>query len=131
MTLGSGYQTRVGDINYPQVTCVCLTFGACATGGGLQTVQAQYGIKTPSDLFSFSHTRNAARMETDRIGALRTVSARPRGVLATVNEQVQAWEESTGAESGKDSELRNHPRIGIGLPMSNICAKWVPRVRLQ
>ncbi|KAJ8086673.1 putative protein kinase [Marasmius tenuissimus] len=92
-------------------------------GGGLHTIQTQYGIKSPSDLFSFSHTRNSTRMETGRIGALRTVSARPQGVWATVNEQVQAWEEIS-AIPGKDPEIGNHPRIGIGLPMSNIFANY-------
>ncbi|KAG7096918.1 hypothetical protein E1B28_004321 [Marasmius oreades] len=81
-------------------------------GGGLLAVQKRYGIQSPSDLFSFSHVRNSARMEVDRIGALRTVISRPQGVWATVGEQI--------------------PRIGIGLPMSNIFAKWVPaRLFLQ
>ncbi|KAL0574533.1 putative protein kinase [Marasmius crinis-equi] len=94
-------------------------------GGGLHAIQRQYGIKSPSDLFSFSHTRNSARMETDRIGALRTASTRPQGIWGTVNEQIQAWEEFGSPDTAKDPEIGNHPRIGIGLPMSNIFAKKI------
>ena len=94
-------------------------------GGGLLTTQ----IKSPSDLFSFSHVRNASRLEDSRLGALRTVSSSPRGVMATVDEQVGSFKEqqldgpslralSEGSKNGLG--LAAHPRIGIGLPMSNI-----------
>lgn len=103
-------------------------------GGGLCTPDNP--IKTPSDLFSFSHIRNAMRMEGDRLGALRTVSSSPEGVLATVDEQVGKWqntflsqEERHTKRSSDDPELDAgigpHPRIGIGLPMSNIFATCV------
>ncbi|KAF9268008.1 atypical/PDHK/BCKDK protein kinase [Marasmius fiardii PR-910] len=97
-------------------------------GGGLFAIQKQYGIKSPSDLFSFSHVRNSARMEVGRIGALRSVSSRPQGVWATVGEQVQDWQDSPmragNIDIGKHAEIRAHPQIGIGLPMSNIFAKY-------
>ncbi|KAG9218918.1 hypothetical protein CCMSSC00406_0000968 [Pleurotus cornucopiae] len=87
-------------------------------GGGLLTPQNL--IKFPSDLFSFSHIRNAGRMEDARIGALRSASSNPSGVWATVGEQVGRWSTTRGSlpASGKQS------RIGIGLPMSNIYATY-------
>jgi hypothetical protein len=88
-------------------------------GGGLLIPQ----IKSPSALFSFSHVRNATRMENSRLGALRTVSSRPRGVMATVEEQTQP--QSKGPEKGVEQAA--HPKIGIGLPMSNIFATYVFR----
>ncbi|ESK96029.1 pyruvate dehydrogenase [Moniliophthora roreri MCA 2997] len=95
-------------------------------GGGLHSVQSQYQIKSPSDLFSFSHIRNSARMQDDRIGALRSVSSSPHGVWATVNEQVKNWQsrKAESAVTDKHSEVGGHPRIGIGLPMSNIFATY-------
>ncbi|KAF7965981.1 hypothetical protein HWV62_40549 [Athelia sp. TMB] len=96
-------------------------------GGGLTTSH----IKSPSDLFSFSHIRNASRMDDSRLGALRTVSSDPRGVRATVDEQLALWtanQPQTDAQwsEGPDNsiELAIHPRIGIGLPMSNIFATY-------
>ncbi|KIM90835.1 hypothetical protein PILCRDRAFT_94521 [Piloderma croceum F 1598] len=85
-------------------------------GGGLLIPQ----IKSPSDLFSFSHVRNATRMEHSRLGALRTVSSDPRGVKATVEEQVEPQSESPEKGVG----MAASPRIGIGLPMSNIFATY-------
>jgi len=85
-------------------------------GGGLLIPQ----IKSPSDLFSFSHVRNATRMEHSRLGALRTVSSDPRGVKATVKEQVEPQSESPEKGVG----MAASPRIGIGLPMSNIFATY-------
>lgn len=87
-------------------------------------------IKSPSDLFSFSHLRNATRLEDARLGALRTVSSRKQGVRATVDEQIDTWQRPSEArraengtnQGGSPSPL---PRIGIGLPMSNIFAKCV------
>lgn len=55
-------------------------------------------------------------MERSRLGALRSVSS--RGVMATVEEQVEPQAGSPGEGAG----LAAHPRIGIGLPMSNIFA---------
>lgn len=113
-------------------------------GGGLWTPENQ--IKSPSDLFSFSHVRNASRLENSRLGALRTVSARPQGMWATVGEQVGWWRSSNWQSSNSpspfpsphlehldyasdsdsaSSEIEAHAsvgRIGIGLPMSNIFA---------
>ncbi|KAF7332237.1 Protein-serine/threonine kinase [Mycena kentingensis (nom. inval.)] len=93
-------------------------------GGGLVTV------KTPSDLFSFSHLRNAARLEDSKIDALRSVSASPLGIRATVDEQVGRWKEhvrTPAEEPDLDPEVKagvGHSRIGIGLPMSNIFATY-------
>jgi len=102
-------------------------------GGGLCTPDNP--IKTPSDLFSFSHIRNATRMEDDRLGALRTVSSSPEGVRATVGEQVGKWQNTLLSQGERDIERSSHdpeldagvgphPRIGIGLPMSNIFATY-------
>ncbi|KAG6899442.1 hypothetical protein C0993_010279 [Termitomyces sp. T159_Od127] len=104
-------------------------------GGGLFTPQNQ--IKSPSDLFSFSHVRNATRLEDSRIGALRTFSSSPQGIRATVGEQVNRWQtvifseveneiESTSNNPEKEAGVGPHPRIGIGLPMSNIFATCGP-----
>jgi len=89
-------------------------------GGGLSSGS----IQSPSDLFSFSHVRNATRMDDDRLGALRTASS--RGVKATVAEQV--GDETKRSQEGKDPEseagIGPHQRIGLGLPMSNIFATY-------
>lgn len=88
-------------------------------GGGLLTSC----IKSPSDLFSFSHVRNSARMERSRLGALRTVSSHPRGIMATVEEQIGRRRHQKPKHihpETEGAELAMHPRIGIGLPMSNI-----------
>lgn len=67
-------------------------------------------------------------MEDARLGALRTVSSSPRGVMATVDEQLGSWKQqkdtglSMKALQEKSMGLAAHPRIGIGLPMSNIFA---------
>lgn len=88
-------------------------------GGGLLTPQ----IKSPSDLFSFSHLRNSTRMEDSRLGALRSVSSSTHGITATVKEQLMTLSQPTRRESPDRSAP--HPRIGIGLPMSNIFATSV------
>ncbi|KAJ8472383.1 hypothetical protein ONZ45_g16670 [Pleurotus djamor] len=96
-------------------------------GGGLLTPRNL--IKTPSDLFSFSHHRNAKRMEDARIGALRSASSNPQGLSATVGEQVGRWgdlqqgEHANVAPEG-DTGVGPHTRIGIGLPMSNIYSTY-------
>ncbi|KAF8845800.1 alpha-ketoacid dehydrogenase kinase [Paxillus ammoniavirescens] len=93
-------------------------------GGGLFSAS----IQSPSDLFSFSHIRNATRMDDNRLGALRTASS--RGVKATVAEQVGGWQanETERAQVGNDPEreagIAPHQRIGLGLPMSNIFATY-------
>ncbi|KAJ7498894.1 branched-chain alpha-ketoacid dehydrogenase [Mycena latifolia] len=97
-------------------------------GGGLSDTL----VKTPSDLFSFSHVRNATRLQNSRIGALRTVSSSPHGMRATVAEQVGRWQQNLASgnypDVDSDPELKAgmgpHPRIGIGLPMSNIFATY-------
>ena len=68
-------------------------------------------------------------MDDSRLGALRTVSSDPRGVRATVGEQLALWTadqpkpDAQWSEGPENSiELAIHPRIGIGLPMSNIFA---------
>ncbi|KJA30247.1 hypothetical protein HYPSUDRAFT_32389 [Hypholoma sublateritium FD-334 SS-4] len=94
-------------------------------GGGLS--HAQTPISTPSDLFSFSHVRNATRLEDSRIGALRNASQSQEGLRATVAEQLGSWEKARKQEtvdlSAAPSQIL-HPRIGIGLPMSNIFATY-------
>jgi pyruvate dehydrogenase kinase 2/3/4 len=108
---------RISDQGvYEIVLCVVFVVNP-TTGGGLLIPQ----IKSPSDLFSFSHVRNATRMEHSRLGALRTVSSDPRGVKATVEEQVEPQSESPEKGVG----MAASPRIGIGLPMSNIFATYV------
>lgn len=81
-------------------------------------------VSNPADLFSFSHVRNATRLEDSRLGALRTAILSKQGLRATVDEQVGGWQ-GAGAESVngslKSSEIF-HRRIGIGLPMSYIYA---------
>lgn len=81
-------------------------------------------ISNPADLFSFSHIRNTTRLDTSRIGALRTVSSRPQGMKATVDEQVAAWRENDNTENPESKAgVGLHTRLGIGLPMSSIFAK--------
>ena len=81
-------------------------------------------MSKPSDLFSFSHVRNASRLEGSRIGALRTASE--EGLRATVQEQVLHWQKHPGRHaSDREQDVSSTPlqsRIGIGLPMSNIYA---------
>jgi pyruvate dehydrogenase kinase 2/3/4 len=97
----------------------------CHLGGGLRS--AEHNIKAPADLFSFSHIRNAARLEHSRLGALRTMSSKPEGVKATVNEQVDRWQkpaapQDDGTDPERKAGISPHPRLGVGLPMSNIFA---------
>ncbi|KAF7324253.1 Protein-serine/threonine kinase [Mycena sanguinolenta] len=98
-------------------------------GGGLFHTM----VKTPSDLFSFSHLRNAARLQNSRIGALRTLSSSPLGMRATVDEQVDRWQQTLASGNFPNDDVTDpemeagvgpHPRIGIGLPMSNIFATY-------
>ncbi|KAI0092427.1 alpha-ketoacid dehydrogenase kinase [Irpex rosettiformis] len=87
-------------------------------GGGLLLPQ----IKSPSDLFSFSHLRNSTRMEHSRLGALRSVSSSTKGITATVKEQLGSMSQPTTRE--RPDRTAPYPRIGIGLPMSNIFATY-------
>ncbi|KAF9485330.1 alpha-ketoacid dehydrogenase kinase [Pholiota conissans] len=84
-------------------------------------------LSKPSDLFSFSHVRNATRLDDSRLGALRTASQSEQGLRATVDEQIGSWQKFRGKDL-KDSHTPPvqviHPRIGIGLPMSYIYATY-------
>ena len=80
-------------------------------------------IKSPSDLFSFSHVRNATRLADARLGALRTVSTSVHGMRATVSEQIGDWQPGRSGD-GRAEPADRRPRIGIGLPMSNIYATY-------
>ncbi|TFK75880.1 alpha-ketoacid dehydrogenase kinase [Pluteus cervinus] len=93
-------------------------------GGGIRALESQ--IQTPSDLFSFSHVRNAARMEGSRIGALRTISSSEQGMWATVGEQVNRWlQHDNGADNPEPEPVVSlHTSTGIGLPMSNVYATY-------
>ena len=91
-------------------------------GGGLRDVLSP--ASSPSDLFSFSHVRNATRLEGSRLGALRTASLSKQGLRATVDEQVGRLQ-GAGDEAMNSSLKSNetfHRRIGIGLPMSYVYA---------
>ncbi|CAK5263042.1 unnamed protein product [Mycena citricolor] len=88
-------------------------------GGGL----AHTRVSSCSDLFSFSHHRNASRLQDGRIGALRSASKNPRGMRATVDEQVDRWQQEHEQDYGSEDE-EGRQRIGIGLPMSNIFATY-------
>ena len=65
-------------------------------------------------------------MENSRLGALRTMSSTPEGVQATVGEQVGRWQSPGMYHNDRTPEweagISPHPRLGIGLPMSNIFA---------
>lgn len=96
-------------------------------GGGLSSFQNE--ISNPSDLFSFSHIRNATRLEDSRLGALRMASE--HGLRATVDEQVSHWQQlvpskgqAVGREENSEPKDLPQPRIGIGLPMSYIFATY-------
>lgn len=88
-------------------------------------------------LFSFSHLRNSARLEDERIGALRTAgSTRGSGLFGfgTVAEQLARFlpsarqertEEAKGSAIPQPTPNTSVPaRIGLGLPMSNIYATY-------
>jgi len=94
-------------------------------GGGIPNVKA------PSDLFSFSHIRNSARLDDSRLGALRDASQSTEGLMATVTEQLGKKRTRRPVPSSSDAQpdpaqrvgADVHARIGIGLPMSNIYAR--------
>ncbi|KAI0305582.1 alpha-ketoacid dehydrogenase kinase N-terminal domain-containing protein [Multifurca ochricompacta] len=86
-------------------------------GGGLLNPQ----IRSPSDLFSFSHVRNASRLEQDHLSPLRTASASPNGMHATVEELVSRWkDEWRQREDG--TPLKNDPELKSA--MCNIFARY-------
>ncbi|KAI9461295.1 alpha-ketoacid dehydrogenase kinase N-terminal domain-containing protein [Lactarius psammicola] len=107
----------------------CIGMRISDQGGGLLSPQ----IRSPSDLFSFSHVRNASRLEQDRLGPLRTVCASPTGMRATVEELVQRWKDEW-PQRGNGIPLQNNherksgavhrPRLGIGLALCNIFARY-------
>jgi pyruvate dehydrogenase kinase 2/3/4 len=107
----------------------CFNVGSSTDlGGGLVNSQ----IRSPSDLFSFSHVRNASRLEQDNLGPLRSACASPTGMHATVDELVSRWKDEwrqreEGTPLKNDPELESgvgrHPKLGIGLAMSNIFAR--------
>jgi pyruvate dehydrogenase kinase 2/3/4 len=93
-------------------------------GGGLST---NTHVQNPSDLFSFSHVRNTGRLEDVRIGALRHAISSSKGIKGTVSEQVTELSLESSLDVRREVRervvsLETPPRIGIGLPMSNIYA---------
>ncbi|KAI0268576.1 branched-chain alpha-ketoacid dehydrogenase [Russula aff. rugulosa BPL654] len=80
-------------------------------GGGLVNSQ----IRFPSDLFSFSHVRNASRLEQDNLGPLRRWK-----------DEWRQREEGTPLKNDPELEsgVGRHPKLGIGLAMSNIFARY-------
>lgn len=88
-------------------------------GGGLLSSE----IHQPTDLFSFSHTRNATRTDSSRLQSLRDVMANEGGLNATVEEQVSRWTRFS-EDASKNLRQDIHPRIGLGLPMSNVFARY-------
>lgn len=69
--------------------------------------------------------RNATRLDDSRLGSLRTASVRPGGMVATVDELVDRWQQErrrkpTEEDPEVEAGVGHHPRLGIGLPMCNI-----------
>lgn len=93
------------------------------TGGGLYT---NPHIQLPSDLFSFSHTRNAGRLDGVRLDALRDAISNPKGIKGTIGEQVERGQTADGSGDLRERvQLSQVPvRIGVGLPMSNVYAGY-------
>lgn len=89
-------------------------------GGGL----LEPDVASPSDLFSFSANRNIMRLDDARVEALRRTISSPHGMRATVDEQLDRWHEKD-PESEAGVRPVPLPRLGIGLPMSNIFASYV------
>ncbi|KAG8856815.1 hypothetical protein FRB96_006319 [Tulasnella sp. 330] len=85
-------------------------------------------INSTTDLFSFSHLRNATRLASDRISALRTATSRQGGMTGTVAEQL-ARRARILVAAGETIPLAvaTEPviqRIGLGLPLSYIFATY-------
>ncbi|KAH7880241.1 branched-chain alpha-ketoacid dehydrogenase, partial [Lentinula edodes] len=100
---------QADSVSLPPIRAT-IAAGDNAVGGGLITVQNP--VQNPSDLISFSHIRNSARMEHSRLISLRTASSYRRGIWATVNEQVEKWNRSPDPE--KDARVSRYARMGIG-----------------
>lgn len=102
-----------------------------------------YDSQIPSDLYSFSHHRNSARLDVGRMDALRNSSLSKRGFWGKVNEVMTPQDSSS--EDSEDSELEESKetegserpitegdargktglqRMGMGLPLSNIYATY-------
>ena len=67
-------------------------------------------------------------MDHSRLGALRSASSSPQGFKGTLDQRVEMWH---GKRQGRDVSNADpetgagvgwHPRMGIGLPLSNIFA---------
>lgn len=69
-------------------------------------------------------------MDDSRIDALRSASSSPHGFRGTLDQRVEMWQ---GKRQGRDSVTHEvdpetqagvglHPRMGIGLPLSNVFA---------
>ncbi|KAH7105664.1 branched-chain alpha-ketoacid dehydrogenase [Auriculariales sp. MPI-PUGE-AT-0066] len=93
-------------------------------GGGLPASD----IHTPSDLFSFSHTRNVQRMSASRLDSLRSLTeSAAGGISGTIDEQVVRWKKGSEAKGGEAAQALRHdiyPRLGLGLPMSNVFTRY-------
>ncbi|KAG9039571.1 hypothetical protein FRB95_009151 [Tulasnella sp. JGI-2019a] len=90
-------------------------------GGGLTP-----DIGSTTDLFSFSHLRNATRLASDRISALKTATSRRGGMIGTVAEQLARRARMQAGEAA-DVPAVVAPvcqRIGLGLPLSYIYATY-------
>lgn len=114
-----------------------------AVGGGLS-------IPDPTSLYSFSHLRNAARLESERLVALRDAvdagSRLKRGIVGTLGEQLKRLlpvdkagptvarrdgltSSTLSGEAGSEKQggrvrTYSRERIGLGLPLSNIYATY-------
>lgn len=98
-------------------------------GGGLLLPENQH----PSNLFSFSHLRNAARMNEDRLSALHQMTR--CGFPITIGDQVTLWRagqqqqfekrrsQSQDANASSEEE-KGINRMGLGLPLSNTYARY-------
>lgn len=110
---------RISDQGSPQRLPLSRSTHLGTEGGGL--LKSHNTISSPPDLFSFSHIRNANRLEDSTVGALRSRSV--QGMKATVAEQVDRWNQGPVDKDARVSASPNS-RIGIGLPMSNIYATY-------
>jgi pyruvate dehydrogenase kinase 2/3/4 len=86
----------------------------CLEGGGLDTSETG----PPSNLFSFSHSRNTSRLDRARLHALRDATASSIGSKRAPELWFPVSDENPETGAG----VATHPRMGIGLPLSNIFA---------
>lgn len=116
-----GYQIKVEVF-----CCISLYSFDHPSGGGLRNAGSRF--ENASDIFSFSHIRNATRLDNSRLGALRRASISENGFRGTVDEQIGQWQKVRDSDTtrsmmdGTNVQQILHPRIGIGLPMSYIYA---------